>query len=248
MENADGGQLGPSKAPRRVGTPGRARARQSMGSSQFAIEEALAFEWRRNDLARASIAKIQAKLRAIPSAEDLDAIESLGAEVEAARSGLGRRRSALRALEDAASAGERFPGLDEEIASHAARVKALRARLDEPGAPSQELADLKARHVALVHIKSGELDDLRAQRLGAGGAVTELSRIVDANTRQEVEALQARSHGAGPLRGRLRALMEWRSRLALLVAELLGGGTAAELAETSNRALRQRVRRALARR
>jgi predicted nucleic acid-binding Zn-ribbon protein len=134
-------------------------------------------------------------------------------------------------------------GLTWQIAECSRRIAALRQVLDCDNIDNeQEVIDLKARNLTLIQMKNSELGDLRERRQKHSDKLHKLLEQSDRTREARREAMENMICTTSPTKRRIQALRHRQTELNLMIGQVQDGIAQEELAERSNRKMRERLR------
>jgi hypothetical protein len=183
----------------------------------------------------------------VPRSE-LELIASLEQQVREMKALIEARKTEVSSIADTLFAesppmSPKKIGLTLQITESSRRIAALRQILDGDNIDNeQEVSDLKARNLTLIQMKNTELGDLRERRQKHSDKLDRLLEHSDIAREARTEAMENIVCTTSPTKRRIQALRQRQTELSLMIEQVQDGIAQEELAERSNRKMRERLR------
>jgi hypothetical protein len=245
MENVNSTQVSPGEI-----SDGRHKrtVHRVIEASKWKLDAELATEERQKLLLQSQIAAIQERVKQTGIPELQKEIETLETKIETKRAILdSKSQDLLRVRENeqqlSIPKSPKTQQLEREIVNCRQRIVQMKADLEgDDFDQDSEIIALRARHLTLIQIKNGEIEDtqIRLRKYSAG--LSELLHHSDIRRDEKLESIQAMMNSGSPMKRRLEFLNRRRNQLNEVIGVLQNGVPTVCLAEEANSKMRKALR------
>lgn len=231
-------------------TPGRSIAKSVVGESMTELQKEIEVEKRRNLVLRSLIDGTAAKIEKKTGCREKRRIARLQSQIEALQGELVQARQELEKEQeiDAKIRQSQTPEILQlqsdvrERRSHLAALRRTIENIDE----DIEIMSIKERQQSLLRMRNNDLSELHRKHQRCVEVLEELLEESERQKAWKLNAARSMLDSNSSMRRRLQCLMRRYCALNSMIEQLTEGKSLDEMAENSNRKMRNRLRAKIA--